>query len=79
VDWHKKAACRGFPTKWWFPEQGGRFDIPVWVCKQCPVKKECLDSALSYPQPVHGIWGGLTERQRVLLKNKQESEMRNGA
>jgi hypothetical protein len=31
------------------------------VCAECPVKKECLEEALSLPCLPMGVWGGLTE------------------
>jgi len=34
------------------------------LCRQCPVRKECLDYALSFPaSDQHGVWAGLTPRQ----------------
>lgn len=36
------------------------------ICERCPVKRQCLDAALSGNE--FGIWGGLTRRQRDALK-----------
>ena len=34
------------------------------MCRQCPVRKECLDYALTFPPShLHGVWAGLTPRQ----------------
>jgi hypothetical protein len=34
------------------------------LCRQCPVRKECLEYALSFPaSDQHGVWAGLTPRQ----------------
>ena len=34
------------------------------ICRQCDVRKECLDYALSFPpSDLHGVWAGLTPRQ----------------
>ena len=34
------------------------------MCRQCPVRKECLDYALTFPtSDLHGVWAGLTPRQ----------------
>lgn len=36
------------------------------VCHACPVLMRCRHHALSVPEP-HGVWGGLTERERAAL------------
>jgi WhiB family redox-sensing transcriptional regulator len=36
------------------------------VCSSCPYRMECLDAAMSDLEVV-GIWGGLTEKERVQL------------
>ena len=78
MSWYEKAKCLGFPTKWWFPEQGGRTDLPVWICKNCSVQAECLDYAMKFEQPVHGIWGGTTESQRTKLKIEARTKWKAG-
>jgi WhiB family redox-sensing transcriptional regulator len=58
-----------------FPEPGDKIGEreAKAVCKECPVRRECLIAALTERHP-DGIWGGFTtrERQRILkldLKN----------
>lgn len=36
------------------------------ICRTCPVKRSCLDYAISIREP-HGIWGGLNESERKNL------------
>jgi WhiB family transcriptional regulator, redox-sensing transcriptional regulator len=44
------------------------------LCRNCPVKTECLADALDN-EVEFGIWGGMTERQRrALLKQHPEVE-----
>ena len=44
------------------------------LCRDCPVKAECLADALDN-EVEFGIWGGMTERQRrALLKQHPEVE-----
>jgi WhiB family redox-sensing transcriptional regulator len=44
----------------------------VAICRHCPVVQECAADALDN-QVEHGIWGGMTERQRrALLKEHPE-------
>lgn len=33
------------------------------VCRQCPVRSECLSYALENNE-MHGVWGGMTPTQR---------------
>ncbi len=38
------------------------------ICAQCPVRRPCLEYALTIHEQ-HGIWGGLTEHDRRQLLN----------
>ncbi len=61
--WRLKAACRGQPTRWWFPEPGERVGAKASeICGGCPVSDVCLESSL-WPLE-QGVWGGKGERQR---------------
>lgn len=37
------------------------------VCGRCPVLKECRKHALELPEE-YGIWGGLTEEERIAIR-----------
>jgi hypothetical protein len=41
------------------------------ICVDCPVKQECLDFALSFPQAedMHGVYGGTTAKDRRAIRN----------
>jgi len=39
------------------------------MCLRCPIKEQCLDYALEAKE-MSGIWGGLTYRERLELKQK---------
>jgi hypothetical protein len=64
-DWKADAACRGFPTDWWFPDKHASTAPTVLaaeaICSRCPVAAECLSYGLSYGS--HGIWGGLSGKK----------------
>jgi WhiB family redox-sensing transcriptional regulator len=47
----------------WFPERGEDVRPAKAVCGDCAVAGECLDYALVNDLK-HGIWGGLSERER---------------
>jgi WhiB family redox-sensing transcriptional regulator len=67
--WRLDAACRGgLPTDWFYPERGGGGSDHVGnrakaVCSGCPVREECLASALRRREPA-GVWGGAGEARR---------------
>lgn len=67
--WHDDAACRGQGTEPWFPDRGDDVRPAKAVCHTCPVQQECLDAA---EQERHGIWGGLSERQRRRLRRSTD-------
>lgn len=41
----------------------------IAVCRGCPVRAECLEFALAEPQ--EGIWGGMGERERMVLRRRR--------
>jgi hypothetical protein len=50
-----------------FPGRGESAEPARQICASCPVRQPCLDYALSHAI-THGIWGGLTERDRRPLR-----------
>jgi hypothetical protein len=75
------GACVGYPTQWWFQriERGNskgkvtqyrvRSAKAKEICGTCAKQKECLEYALHH-EPL-GIWGGLAEGERALLRRKR--------
>jgi hypothetical protein len=51
-----------------FPGRGEAAGPARRVCAACPVRQPCLDYAISN-RISHGIWGGLTERERRALRS----------
>jgi WhiB family transcriptional regulator, redox-sensing transcriptional regulator len=66
--WRELAACRGAGLDLFFPERGESAEPARQVCAACPVRQPCLDYAITN-RIVHGIWGGLTERERRALRS----------
>ncbi len=64
--WSQEALCRGKSEKM-FPKEHKDLSYiseARRMCRQCDVRKECLDYALSFPpSDLHGVWAGLTPRQ----------------
>ena len=67
--WRELAACRGADLDLFFPERGESADSARRICAACPVRQPCLDYAITN-HIVHGIWGGLTERERRALRSR---------
>lgn len=66
--WHRKAACRGMETDLFFPERGVKLDAARSVCEGCSVRSECLTAALDAGPRTPGVWGGVSERGRRVLR-----------
>jgi WhiB family redox-sensing transcriptional regulator len=70
-NWRIRAACRGPETALFFPpatserreDREARERRAKSICRECPVRTECLDHALRVGE-MHGIWGGLNEFER---------------
>ena len=76
--WAERAACRRVDTELFFPSAGAPWDQArraKGICAGCPVRIECLDSAMAYEGSVHaqlryGIFGGLDPNQRGRLADR---------
>ena len=70
-NWRIRAACRGPETALFVPpanaerrdERDARERRAKSICRECPVRTQCLDHALHVGE-MHGIWGGLNESER---------------
>lgn len=65
--WWKDALCPEVDFDLHFPEKGGSTRDAKRVCLACGVRPECLAYALKHDER-HGIWGGMSERERHKLK-----------
>ena len=75
VGWRYRAACRGADLEVFFPGRGESAEPARQFCALCPVRQPCLQFALSHGI-VHGIWGGLTERDRRALRTRHVGAVR---
>jgi len=78
--WRYEAKCQGRDTELWFPPRDkskyrniaekskavcyGKDGLP-----ECPVRKQCLLYSEKMNEQ-HGIWGGMSHRERNALKRK---------
>jgi WhiB family redox-sensing transcriptional regulator len=65
--WMERGACRDRPDITFFPERGQSGAPAKAVCAECPVRRDCLDYAVTHGER-HGIWGGTSERERRRLR-----------
>jgi WhiB family redox-sensing transcriptional regulator len=68
--WMERGACRGLPDRWFFPTNN-RFGRAMRVCKQCPVRKPCVQYAVHY-RIEYGMWGGTSPKERAELYEPEE-------
>jgi WhiB family redox-sensing transcriptional regulator len=71
-EWTKLARCAEVDPELFFPEKGDVYS-PMkarLICNSCEVKVECLEYALDNNEK-YGVWGGLTERSRQILRRKR--------
>ena len=73
--WRERAACRGAELDVFYPERGETAEPARQVCAACPVRQPCLEYALSN-RITHGIWGGLTDRERRPLQTRLVQDAR---
>lgn len=71
VEWWEMAACADGDAERFFPRGRGvdlrrQVDAAKAVCARCPVRKKCLNWALT--MNVSGVWGGCSEYERRRLR-----------
>jgi WhiB family transcriptional regulator, redox-sensing transcriptional regulator len=69
MEWRDRAACRNVDPELFFPltfsgPSQRQTEQALAVCTTCSVRSACLDWAIAN-DVVHGVWGGLSEDQRV--------------
>ena len=72
VEWMSRARCRGTDPDTYFPSGSLGVDAALRVCKECPVRTECVEYAMAHKIYI-GIWGGLSERQRRRLRRQRRA------
>jgi WhiB family transcriptional regulator, redox-sensing transcriptional regulator len=68
-EWRKWAACRGVPELF-FSYDEERVAHARAICDGCPVRQECLQTALA-DRRLYGVWGGTTEAQREAIRRRR--------
>jgi WhiB family redox-sensing transcriptional regulator len=72
--WRLRASCRGLDPALFFPgdEEGPGAERAQQVCATCPVREQCLQSALAAKEE-YGVWGGTTprDRRRIVRRSRR--------
>lgn len=69
-DWPENRHCLGVDTARFFPNDVPGVIQAQEICAECPCQIDCLRYALDH-NIEHGIWGGVSERQRRLMRRKR--------
>lgn len=72
-EWMERATCAQVGGDAWFPDggqgHGKQYKIARQICRECPVKKQCLDYAMADPELL-GIWSDTNEDERAALRKE---------
>lgn len=69
--WQDNANCRGANADLFFPERGASTRAAKAICRECQVRVECLEFAISTGEKF-GIWGGMSERERRRVRRDRQ-------
>ncbi|MFD8034673.1 WhiB family transcriptional regulator [Streptomyces sp. NPDC059717] len=67
------AACRREDPEVFFSEAASLVDYAKSVCGRCPAQTACLEQSLADGEE-HGVFGGLTARERRKLRRERKGE-----
>lgn len=73
TEWMGDALCKLYEGNVFFPSSIQGVNYAKRICAWCPVIEECATYALQ-THIEHGIWGGLSERQRKRVLRGQPVE-----
>lgn len=76
--WRERARCIGADGDLFYPGKGDSGGGAKWYCDRCPVRAECLQTALTNREE-HGVWGGLTAWQRRAITQADARRARRDA
>jgi len=81
-DWQMRGACRGMDSALFFHPEGERGPARAdreahakRICGSCPVLVQCRSHALAAHEP-YGVWGGLSESERVEIIRTRRRTLR---
>jgi WhiB family transcriptional regulator, redox-sensing transcriptional regulator len=73
--WRSAAACRAFPTSWWFVADDPEALQAFLICGTCSVQSECLEAAFDHGE-VYGIWAATSPEERGRIRDRRRQSTR---
>ncbi|MFE0421592.1 WhiB family transcriptional regulator [Streptomyces sp. NPDC058953] len=70
LTWQETALCAQTGPEFFFPAPGSSTREAKRLCRSCEGRVACLEYALENDEKF-GVWGGLSEKERHLLKNRR--------
>ena len=70
LGWQVFARCAEVGDAAFFPRKGESVMPVKRICLRCEVRERCLEYALGF-DGLQGVWGGMSERERVRFKRQQ--------
>ena len=84
-DWQLHGACRGENSDVFYHPDGERGRARAQrenrakaICSTCPVIEMCREHALASGEP-YGVWGGMSESERVVALRSRRAHATVGA
>jgi WhiB family redox-sensing transcriptional regulator len=78
LEWQDDANCKGANADLFFPERGASTRAAKAICRECLVRHECLEFAITAGEKF-GIWGGMSERERRRVRRERQIAARRRA
>jgi WhiB family transcriptional regulator, redox-sensing transcriptional regulator len=80
ADWRAAGACVSADPDLFFPvspngQAARQAARALRICAICPVRRECLEFALSINE-MEGIWGGTTPEERIRSRREATARRR---
>ena len=70
------VACRRFDPDLWFADAPAELELAKSLCRDCPVRVECLAGAVERAEP-WGVWGGeIFERGAIVARKRPRGRPR---
>jgi WhiB family redox-sensing transcriptional regulator len=67
--WHQHAACRDVGADAFIIDRGAQYEEGArLLCAGCPVRQQCLQTALEHGDATTGLWGGTTPAERRQMR-----------
>ncbi|HEX6077022.1 MAG TPA: WhiB family transcriptional regulator [Micromonosporaceae bacterium] len=79
VEAGRELPCRQYDADLWFSDTPAELEVAKALCGECPLRAECLASAVERREP-WGVWGGeIFERGAVVPRKRPRGRPRKDA